>query len=117
MTPTLNPAFAPWTCIEAGTGIACTGRQDLAHTNEAIGRQCEGPAVDVTGVQRSKLVRPAGGQVGDQRGSRPERATTRSRTGASSSTATAGPNMPGVPATSKPLTKARHAEAVSSSSR
>ena len=57
MTPTLNPDYAPWTCIEAGTGITCTGQQDLAYTNEAIGLQCNGQDVYATGVQRSKFVR------------------------------------------------------------
>jgi hypothetical protein len=57
MTPTLNPDYAPWTCVVAGTGITCTGLQDLAYTNEAIGLQCNGQDVYATGVQRSKFVR------------------------------------------------------------
>jgi hypothetical protein len=57
MTPTLNPDYVPWTCIVAGTGITCTGLQDLAYTNEAIGLQCSGKDVYVTGVQRSKFIR------------------------------------------------------------
>lgn len=57
MTPTLNPNFAPWTCVVAGTGITCTGLQDLTYTNEAIGLQCGGRDVYVTGVQRSKFIR------------------------------------------------------------
>jgi hypothetical protein len=57
MTPTLNPDYAPWTCVLAGTGITCTGLQDLAYTNEAIGLQCNGQDVYVTGTQRSKFVR------------------------------------------------------------
>ena len=57
MTPTLNPDYAPWTCVVAGTGITCTGLQDLSYTNEAIGLQCNGQDVYVTGVQRSKFVR------------------------------------------------------------
>jgi hypothetical protein len=57
MTPTLNPEYAPWTCILAGTGITCTGVQDQTYTNEAIGLQCDGREVYVTGVQRSKTVR------------------------------------------------------------
>src|SRR3954453_12032730 len=57
MTPTLNPNYAPWTCILAGTGITCTGEEDLAYTNEAIGLQCDGRDVYATGVQRSKFVR------------------------------------------------------------
>jgi hypothetical protein len=57
MTPPLNPEYAPWTCVVAGTGITCTGLQDLAYTNEAIGLQCNGQDVYVTGAQRSKFVR------------------------------------------------------------
>ncbi len=57
MTPTLNPDYAPWTCIVAGTGITCTGHQDLAYTNEVTGLQCAGQDVYATGVQRSKFVR------------------------------------------------------------
>lgn len=57
MTPTLNPSYAPWTCVVGGTGITCTGLQDQADTNEAIGLQCNGQDVYVTGVQRSKTVR------------------------------------------------------------
>ncbi len=57
MTPTLNPDYAPWTCILAGTGITCTGLQDLSYTNEPIGLQCNGQDVYATGVQRSRFVR------------------------------------------------------------
>src|SRR3954463_12497097 len=57
MTPTLNPDYAPWTCVVAGTGITCTGVQDLAYANEAIDQECSGQTVYVTGVQRSKQVR------------------------------------------------------------
>ena len=57
MTPTLNPDYAPWTCIVAGTGITCTGLQDLAYTNEATDLRCNGQVVYATGVQRSKFVR------------------------------------------------------------
>ena len=57
MTPELNPGYAPWTCVRAGTGITCTGYQNLAYTNEPIGLQCDGADVYVTGVQRSKFVR------------------------------------------------------------
>ena len=57
MTPTLNPEYAPWTCIVAGTGITCTGLQDLTYTNEATDIACDGEVVYVTGVQRSKFVR------------------------------------------------------------
>jgi hypothetical protein len=57
MTPALNPNYAPWTCIVAGTGITCTGHQDLTYTNEAFGLQCAGQDVYATGVQRSKFVR------------------------------------------------------------
>src|SRR4051812_17657216 len=57
MRPTLNPEYAPWTCVVAGTGITCTGYQDIAYTNEPIGLQCGGQDVFVTGVQRSKFVR------------------------------------------------------------
>jgi hypothetical protein len=57
MTPTLNPDYAPWTCVLAGTGITCTGHQDIAYTDEAIGLQCLGQDVYVTGTQRSKFVR------------------------------------------------------------
>jgi hypothetical protein len=57
MTPTLNPDYAPWTCVLAGTGITCTGYQDLAYTNEATDLQCNGQVVYATGTQRSKFVR------------------------------------------------------------
>jgi hypothetical protein len=57
MTPTLNPEYAPWTCLQAGTGITCTGYQDLSYTNEPLDLQCGGRTVYVTGVQRSKFVR------------------------------------------------------------
>ena len=57
MTPTLNPNFAPWTCVVAGTGITCTGVQDLTYTSEAIGLQCSGQDVYATGVQHSKFIR------------------------------------------------------------
>jgi hypothetical protein len=57
MTPTLNPEYAPWTCILAGTGITCTGLQDLTYTNEATDISCDGEVGYVTGVQRSKFVR------------------------------------------------------------
>jgi len=57
MTPTLNPDYAPWTCIVAGTGITCTGHEDLSYTNEPTDLQCGGQIVYVTGTQRSKFVR------------------------------------------------------------
>jgi hypothetical protein len=57
MTPTLNPDYAPWTCVVAGTGITCTGEQDLAYTNEPIDFQCDGQVIYVTGTQTSKTVR------------------------------------------------------------
>jgi hypothetical protein len=57
MTPTLNPEYSPWTCLIAGTGITCTGYQDLSYTNEPLDLQCGGRTVYVTGVQRSKFVR------------------------------------------------------------
>ena len=57
MTPTLNPDYAPWTCVLAGTGITCTGYEDLSYTNEATDFQCTGQVVYVTGTQRSKFVR------------------------------------------------------------
>ena len=57
MTPTLNPEYAPWMCIMAGSGITCTGLQDLTYTNEATDIACSGEVVYVTGVQRSKFVR------------------------------------------------------------
>jgi len=57
MTPTLNPNYAPWTCVVAGNGITCTGYQDLFYANEPIGLQCNGQDVYATGTQRSKFVR------------------------------------------------------------
>jgi hypothetical protein len=57
VTPTLNPNYAPWTCIVAGTGITCTGQEDLTYANEELGLQCGGQDVYVTGVQHSKLIR------------------------------------------------------------
>ena len=42
MTPTLNPDYAPWTCVLAGTGITCTGYEDLSYTNEGTDFQCNG---------------------------------------------------------------------------
>ena len=57
MTPPLNPGYAPWTCILAGTGITCTGLSDLAYTNEPTDLQCDGQVIYVTGTQTSKTVR------------------------------------------------------------
>lgn len=57
MTPTLNPKYAPWTCVMAGTGITCTGYEDLTYTNEATDLQCNGQVIYATGTQRSKFVR------------------------------------------------------------
>jgi hypothetical protein len=57
MTPTLNPEFAPYTCIQAGTGITCVGENDQSYAREPIGLQCDGLDVYVTGVQRVRIVR------------------------------------------------------------
>jgi hypothetical protein len=57
MTPTLNPDYAPWTCVLAGAGITCSGHQDLSYTNEATDLRCNGQVIYVTGTQRSKFVR------------------------------------------------------------
>ncbi|HVQ19239.1 MAG TPA: hypothetical protein VMT27_09435 [Actinomycetes bacterium] len=57
MTPTLNPDYAPWTCVLAGTGITCTGYEDFSYTNEGTDFQCNGQVAYVTGTQRSKFVR------------------------------------------------------------
>jgi len=57
MTPPLNPEFAPYTCVQAGTGITCTGEDDQSYANEPIGLQCDGHDVYVTGVQRARIVR------------------------------------------------------------
>src|SRR3954454_15716338 len=57
MKPALNPEFAPYTCIQAGTGITCTGESNQSYANEPIGLQCDGHDVYVTGVQRARIVR------------------------------------------------------------
>src|SRR3954464_5224812 len=57
MTPPLNPEFAPYTCLQAGTGITCTGEDDQAYANEPIGLQCGGRDVYVTGRQSVRIVR------------------------------------------------------------
>src|SRR3954467_9119720 len=57
MTPPLNPEFAPYTCIKAGTGITCVGQNDQSYANEATGIQCHGSEVYVTGTQRVRIER------------------------------------------------------------
>jgi hypothetical protein len=57
LTPTLNPEFAPYTCVQAGTGITCVGESDESYAREPIGLQCDGLDVYVTGVQRVRIVR------------------------------------------------------------
>jgi hypothetical protein len=57
MKPALNPEFAPYTCIQAGTGITCTGESNQSYTNEPIGLQCDGHDVYVTGSQSARIVR------------------------------------------------------------
>ncbi len=42
MTPLLNPDYAPWTCVVAGTGITCTGYSEVSYTDEPTGFQCDG---------------------------------------------------------------------------
>lgn len=56
MTPALNPEFAPYTCVQAGTGITCTGElvESYAGPTEL---QCVGQDVYVTGRQRVRIVR------------------------------------------------------------
>ena len=57
MTPALNPEFAPWTCLDAGTGITCTGTKAADYDNEATDIDCGGPTVYVTGSESAKTVR------------------------------------------------------------
>jgi hypothetical protein len=57
MTPILNPEFAPYTCVHAGTGITCVGEIDESYGPETIGLQCDGLDVYVTGVLRARIVR------------------------------------------------------------
>ena len=56
MKPTLNPAFAPWTCWEAGSGITCQGVNQIAY-DEAFGLQCEGRAVYISGSGSARMTR------------------------------------------------------------
>ena len=56
MKPTLNPAFAPWTCWEAGTGITCQGVEDVSY-DEAFGLQCDGRDVYISGSGSSRMTR------------------------------------------------------------
>ncbi|MBA2465038.1 MAG: hypothetical protein H0V42_08705 [Nocardioidaceae bacterium] len=57
MTPALNPNFAPWSCFEAGTGITCQGSLHQEYVDEAIGLQCDGQEVYVTGYGDEKMTR------------------------------------------------------------
>ncbi len=57
VTPALNPEFAPWTCLDAGTGITCTGTKAADYDNEATDIDCGGPTVYVTGSETAKTVR------------------------------------------------------------
>jgi hypothetical protein len=57
MVPTLNPAFAPWTCWEAGTGITCQGTAKSSYANQPLGLQCDGQEVYLTGRESSKMTR------------------------------------------------------------
>ena len=56
MKPTLNPAFAPWTCWEAGSGITCQGDEQVAY-DEAFGLQCEGRDVYISGSGSARMTR------------------------------------------------------------
>ena len=57
MTPVLNPDYAPWACVLAGTGITCTGYEEVSYTDEPTGFQCDGHDVLATGDLQSKFVR------------------------------------------------------------
>jgi hypothetical protein len=57
MVPTLNPAFAPWTCWEAGSGITCQGSVNASYANEPLGLECDGQEVYLTGRESSKMTR------------------------------------------------------------
>ena len=57
MTPVLNPDFAPWTCVQTGTGATCTGELSDVYANQPIGLQCGGQEVYVTGRIRARMVR------------------------------------------------------------
>lgn len=56
MVPTLNPDYAPYTCWEAGSGIICTGTDDIAY-DEPFGLQCDGQDVWLSGVGTSTIKR------------------------------------------------------------
>ena len=57
MQPGLNPAFAPWDCWRAGTGITCEGHLNDAWTNGEWGLVCDGRPVYSTGTEERVLVR------------------------------------------------------------
>jgi hypothetical protein len=57
MTPALNPDFAPYTCVQDGTRITCTGESNFTYANEPVDFQCDGHEVYVTGEQRARVVR------------------------------------------------------------
>src|ERR1044072_6820524 len=73
MTPELNPGYAPWTCVRAGTGITCTGYQDLAHTTSiqtnlpadrlTLSATGEGSAVFLSGGWHKHYVYPVPGDL------------------------------------------------------
>ena len=57
MKPTLNPAFAPWTCFETGAGVTCQGSYEDSFANEAFGLQCGGRDVYLSSTFRERLTR------------------------------------------------------------
>jgi hypothetical protein len=57
MTPALNPNFAPWRCVEAGSGITCTGSYAESYQGVPAGLQCGGQEVYLSGSGREQMTR------------------------------------------------------------
>jgi len=57
MTPALNPSFDPWTCLEAGNQITCTGVAVQVYHDELTDIECDGQRVYASGSQDARMVR------------------------------------------------------------
>jgi hypothetical protein len=57
LTPALNPQFAPWSCVEAGSGITCQGSNDDSYVGVPVGLQCDGQEVYLSGTTQQRMTR------------------------------------------------------------
>ena len=57
LTPALNPQFAPWSCVETGSGTTCMGSYAASYEGVPFGLECDGHQVYLSGTARERMTR------------------------------------------------------------